>query len=786
MKLSLITFLVVAMFLCSCSTTDKQDIALKKQIVENDLTFSHIPKSLRNASWIWGERACWYDIVNSYALFRKTFELPSKPKSAKLFITADQCYRLYVNGSFVCSGPERGYQENWKYDSLDISKYLQAGKNVIAVRAYCAGRGTFAYISKDSAGVLFALECENLADAVVSGKDVKALSQKSCSRNTAQYSMQLNDQEHIDMRKEPVGWKNLNFNDSHWRNSHTRPFGVMPWNNLKARVVPMLLEKEMALPLIVSKARGKSLSDKEQMRDVALLFNSENLVHTKISPTNAFQYPLVAEPAKNGEVSSFVVDFGKVVVGRPVLEIKGAVGGEIIDTRFGEVLKTSTNDTFESTGCYAHLANRLICRKGAQEHDFFHPMGARYITIRVRKNKNSRIEITPKMISYIGDVPQKCVFETSDAYINKIWQACKHTQEICTLDAYVDTPHREQAQWWGDARVQSWNTFFISGETRYVRKGIDDIAQMRSPNGLTYGHAPTMAHFNILPDFSLIWVLTLWDYYWQTADASILAQYKDVVDGLIAYFETHKDKNTGLLYFDERYWLFLDWTDIHKEGQPALLNLWYLHALERLTILANEAGLKNASAHYSKLAFDMRLAITKTLLDKADGLICDGVFKDGSINKNKGIHAQTIATLCNIDGFDSNKAIKSVLLPYVKRNDYKKGDPSAYWSVYVLNLLVEKGYDKEVFDFICRKWKTMAEFGSTFESFNVDPFKQQIGGETTSHAWSAHPVFLLPKILSGIRQTKAGWQDYTVSPNKIVKSAHIVYPTPKGNIEVKW
>ncbi|MDA6840245.1 hypothetical protein OSL57_26375, partial [Escherichia coli] len=82
----------------------------------------------------------------------------------------------------------------------------------------------------------------------------------------------------------------------------------------------------------------------------------------------------------------------------------------------------------------------------------------------------------------------------SNPLANKIWKACEQTQRVCSLDAYVDTPHREQAQWWGDARVQAWNTFMLCDDPRLLWRGIRQIAMQTAPNGLTYGHAPTMAH----------------------------------------------------------------------------------------------------------------------------------------------------------------------------------------------------------------------------------------------------------------------------------------------------
>ena len=68
------------------------------------------------AYWIWPGNA--FYLQNCYAGFRHDFEMESLPSSAPLLITADQSYRLYVNGCYVCRGPVRGYQNSWPFDEV--------------------------------------------------------------------------------------------------------------------------------------------------------------------------------------------------------------------------------------------------------------------------------------------------------------------------------------------------------------------------------------------------------------------------------------------------------------------------------------------------------------------------------------------------------------------------------------------------------------------------------------------------------------------------------------------
>jgi hypothetical protein len=65
-----------------------------------------------------------HDLNNGFAVFRKAFVLETVPKRARLSITADQAYRLFINGTYVCSGPARGFQAHWPFDQLDVAAHL--------------------------------------------------------------------------------------------------------------------------------------------------------------------------------------------------------------------------------------------------------------------------------------------------------------------------------------------------------------------------------------------------------------------------------------------------------------------------------------------------------------------------------------------------------------------------------------------------------------------------------------------------------------------------------------
>ncbi|HHH49508.1 MAG TPA: alpha-rhamnosidase, partial [Saprospiraceae bacterium] len=83
-----------------------------------------------SAQWITHPSASTLDY--NVFLYRREFDLTTKPKEFIIYVSADNRYKLFVNGQKVCAGPARGDINHWRYETVDIAPYLDAGKNVIA------------------------------------------------------------------------------------------------------------------------------------------------------------------------------------------------------------------------------------------------------------------------------------------------------------------------------------------------------------------------------------------------------------------------------------------------------------------------------------------------------------------------------------------------------------------------------------------------------------------------------------------------------------------------------
>ncbi len=89
--------------------------------------------------------------------FRRKLELDHVPASLKVCVSADQRYKLYVNGQFVGFGPQRGDPTHWFFETYDLAPFLKVGENWIAALVWNFGR--WAPMAQMSARTGFVLDC---------------------------------------------------------------------------------------------------------------------------------------------------------------------------------------------------------------------------------------------------------------------------------------------------------------------------------------------------------------------------------------------------------------------------------------------------------------------------------------------------------------------------------------------------------------------------------------------------------------------------------------------------
>src|SRR4029450_6821840 len=161
----------------------------------------------------WGGRWCWirrHDARpwNVYAYFRRSFELPAKPKSAEVRISADARYTLLVNGQRIHQGPARAYPQAYTYDMLDIADALRPGTNAICVIVPQFVVPTVLGVYRDAAGFLLdgVIEADEVSVELHTPGGWLCREARGWRQDVARLGDRLGFQEHFDAGGDPGGW----------------------------------------------------------------------------------------------------------------------------------------------------------------------------------------------------------------------------------------------------------------------------------------------------------------------------------------------------------------------------------------------------------------------------------------------------------------------------------------------------------------------------------------------------------------------------------------------------
>jgi len=138
--------------------------------------------------------------------FRRRIELDEVPQELLVRVSADQRYKLYVNGELVGFGPQRGDPQHWFYETYDLAPFLQVGENWIAALVWNFGR--WAPMAQMSARTGFVLEGKGLSTP--DGWQVLRLESwgfDMLHSHHLDWYIDVGPGEIIDLRGAPWGWR---------------------------------------------------------------------------------------------------------------------------------------------------------------------------------------------------------------------------------------------------------------------------------------------------------------------------------------------------------------------------------------------------------------------------------------------------------------------------------------------------------------------------------------------------------------------------------------------------
>lgn len=763
--------------------------------------------------WIWGSGDIPPHHRNEYIYARKTFTVPGPVRSARVRVTADTRYQLYVNGELVARGPARCIPEHQAFDELDLSPYVRRGRNVIAACAYHVGESTFQSLERGGWG--FLLDGEVVC---VGGRRValhtdptwKARRADAYNRKTSRYSVQLAFQEDFDAAKDEPRWTDPRFDDRRWPQACV--YGqayTMPYLAYEPRGIPHERETDCEFAAVGAIMTGRCGPDYQRADNIGVLMADEK---RRRATGRVFDDPdaairargaMTVRPTPAGCFAAIVLDAGREVSGYLTLDVEAA-GGEIIDFFYCEHVRPNGDAVLRArAGGMCPMADRYRCRPGRQQHTFFSWKGFRYVLAvfrDVRRPMKVR-RLAYRFTSY--PVEPRGAFACSDPLLDRVWQVGAYTQQLCMHDAYMDCPWREQAQWWGDARVQWRVNQAAFGDAALFRRGLRQAAQSQNPYGLTYGLFPCEAHGCILPDYVLVWITSIWDYYWYAGDDAPIAEHFADVKRALAWFEGQVAEPGLLRYPGPGLWLFLDWSPLHKGECNATYNMQYLEALRIATAMARRLRDRAAVARYSSLATRLERAILRAFWDERRKVFYEGyLWRKHKPFPQIAQHGNSYAILTDLQrrwhGAIADKGIVSILDRHDELfakntfgNAWQKGADrpiaSSFFYAYVLEALFKAGRPDAAMRAIRTLWPRMLDDGATtwYESWNHGP--DVYGGSSACHAWSASPTYHLSEQVGGVRPTAPGFDRVAIAPRSFdLDWAGVTTPTRHGPIRVEW
>ena len=620
------------------------------------------------------------ELLNKHFVFRRKFFLDRKCTSAILKITADDYYKLYVNGRAVTQGPATSYPEYYYYNEIDISDFLAEGENLIAVHVYYQGLINRVWVSGD-------LRCMLWAELAIDGEtQLVTDSHWKYSEHNAYFDMgrvgyDTAFLEGYDARAASVGFERLDYDDSAWKNARIAQFAD---HNLIKQPTKQL-----------------------QIYD-AMPFKTE----------------------KTGDIIS--VDFGREMVGYPVISAKGKSGDRVI-IRLGEELLDDGRVRFDMR-CFCRYEECLILSGAVDTLDQFDYKAFRYMELILPKD----CEITDIRMR-VRHYPYKevALYPTHNEKLNRVITLCKDTVKYGIQEIFPDCPTREKGEYLGDLAISGRAHAILTGDLSMIKKAIRSFY-------LTTGICPgfmavsSSSLMQEIADYSLLIPSVINWVYEVEGELSLLQEAEPYLTGLYNYFRKYVNSD-GLLDGVDEKWNLVDWPDNLRDGydfpleRPRIgkgahnvLNAFWCGFIDSMDEFYTNIGMPQTG-----LSKSTKDSFIKEFYNEKTGLFCDFGAKTHS-----AVHSNILPLLFGI-GSDI-EGLADRISSFIEAKGL--GSMGVYMAYFALAALKKAGKDDIALRLATSEeaWLNMLSEGATttFEAWGKD----QKWNTSLFHPWAVAPL----------------------------------------------
>lgn len=737
-------------------------------------------------NWIWVDNWQAEDKEEpALVLFRKILKITYTPKEARIQISADSRYKLYINGQLVEVGPSRGDRQVWFFDEIDIIPYISEGENVFAVqvlryplehakgnhgifRTEYPGLFVNGYV-KDDSGKVYSLN----ADQTWKGRKDSMF--HIVSESDIFSPLQIFERRYGD--EQLKGWMETWYDDTKWKPGKVYEEmnqAVSP-GNLQKRTIPYMYRKKRKFKEIM--VVRQSTAEKQDWEE--LLWNEKILVI----------------PAHTKEIVE--ISAGEEMTGYLNLAMQRGRGAEVTllqsesyvqeGKKGGLPIKRNRNDFengyLEGFSDWYHVSG-FGTEEIQEEYEPFWFRTFRFIRMEIETKEEpliiSRFDYTET--GYPLEVKTEiCV---SDESLTPIWEISERTLRRCMHETYEDCPFYEQLQYAMDSRSQILYTYSVSADDRLARKCMDDFRRSQRYDGLLNCSYPCYGP-NVIPGFSVYYILMIYDHMMYFGDKELLEDHMPAVDGILNYFHRNLNedgyvKKVGGLNGKARYWSFIDWTkewntttgvpSATLEGAITMESLLYIMGLQYAARIVEYLERKDIAVQYLTRAEAVQEAIRKHCVGK------NGMLQDGPGVDQYSQHVQVFAVLTDTIGIEQGREnLKKTIL---KRDEYAQC--SVAMAFYLFRALQKTGlytWTEELWG----TWKNMIKNEVT------TCVEDEVDERSDCHAWGSLILYELPSVVLGVQPAKPGYEAVRINPEPgYLKEAHGSVITPRGMVKVRW
>ena len=238
-------------------------------------------------------------------------------------------------------------------------------------------------------------------------------------------------------------------------------------------------------------------------------------------------------------------------------------------------------------------------------------------------------------------------------------------------------------------------------------------------------------------------------------------------------------------------WVFVDWADgyLDKKGELSFEQVLFCKSLETMALCAGLAGNTADKTKYEKLASALRSKLEPAFWnEQKQAMVHNRV--QGKQSESVTRYANMFSVFFNYLNADKQQTIKHTVL----QNDSILKITTPYMRFYELEALCALGEQESVMKEMKAYWGGMLKEGATsfWEKYNPEEtgtrhlaMYGRPYGKSLCHAWGASPIYLLGKYYLGVKPTKPGYEEYSVTPCLGgLKWMEGTVPTPYGNIHI--